>query len=919
MKSLFTFLIMTVLISMKSYGQFQYVDTYAGSQSAGNVNGSLTSSKFNYPYGVTFDGNQALYVADLFNHSIRKIDMSTGTVSTLAGTGSSGFVNGTGTSASFNSPSGVFYKNGFVYVSDNLNNAIRKIDVLTGAVTTVAGSGVAGLQNGAALSATFYQPKSLVVDDSGDVYVADYENHVVRKISAGVVSTFAGTGASGFADGPVSTAQFWRPRDLTFDAFGNLYVTDLMNNRVRKISNGVVSTLAGSGSAGTANGTGTAATFNIPTGIEFFNGFLYVTDGIGNKIRKVSLTGIVTTVAGSGSTGYVNGATGSAQFDLMQDLTLDNNGNIYIGDRNNNCIRIVATTSNLLEGYVYDDVNSNCIKEAGDISHPNWILKAVPGPFYSGTDANGYYNLPVPTGTYTVTQIIQTPHLWDTVCPGPAYTHSATVTTGTTISNLDFAIHANMYCPILTVDVGAASVRRCMNNAYYVQYCNIGNDTANNVFIKITLDSLLSISSSLIPWDSLVGNTYTFNVGTLTPFQCGNFWFNAYLDCAGQLGSTRCVKALIGPYYSCSQPIDSTWDHSSVMVEGECTDSLACFTITNTGDLGSGDMLASSDYRIYENGVLVYSGTFQLLGASDTSICWPANGNTIQLQADQRPGHPGNSHPNEYVEDCGTPGGSSPVFGIATATAPDDQNYDVEIECIQVTGSFDPNDKTVIPAGLGPDHYIQEDDELEYKVRFQNTGNDTAFTVVIRDTLSGLLDPTTVVSGVSSHNYSFELFGNGILQWTFVNILLPDSNVNEPASHGFVKFKIKQMPGNPIGSVIENRVGIIFDFNDPVITNTAFSTVWQELVLSIQQNNYSRVVKTYPNPSSGLVNFEMETSINEQWNLIITDATGRVLQNKVISGKSKTSADMSGYSKGVYFFRIGNTDGLISSGKILVQ
>lgn len=573
----------------------------------------------------------------------------------------------------------------------------------------------------------------------------------------------------------------------------------------------------------------------------------------------------------------------------------------------------------IAEGHIYDDVNSDCMQQAGDLPLSNWMVKADPGSNYGSVDSSGSYTLPLAPGTYTITHVVNSAmHLWDTVCPAPAYTHTAAITTGTTVSNLDFALHAKMYCPVLNVDVAGGAVRRCMSTNYYVQYSNAGNDTANNVVIKVTLDSLLNITSSSVPWDTLVGYTYTFNIGTLVPYQTGVFNFTAYVDCGATMGSTRCVKAEIGPIPTCTYPQDSTWDKSSVMVEGNCSDTLACFTITNTGDPGTGDMQGTSAYRIYENGLLVYTGTFQLTGGADTVICWPANGNTIQLQADQRPGHPGNSHPNAYVEDCGAATGGQPVLGIVNMMPPDDANYEVEIECIQVTGSFDPNDKAAIPAGVGVSHDISAGDELEYKIRFQNTGTDTAFTVVIRDTLSGFLDPATVVSGVSSHPYSFKLFGSGILEWTFSNILLPDSNVNEPGSHGFVKFKVKQMPGNPVGTVIENRVGIIFDFNDPVMTNTTFNTIWQQ-GLSVSQSQYlASGARVYPNPSDGYLFFEVDSK-TEAWALRIMDAVGRTLYAQDVKGTNKTRADLSGYAKGVYFFRVTDANGMISAGKVMIQ
>jgi len=145
---------------------------------------------------------------------------------------------------------------------------------------------VGGFADGHESTASFYQPKSFYVTSNGDIYVADYENHRIRKISGGQVTTYAGTGSAGFQNGSALTAQFHRPRDITMDAQGNMYVTDLMNSVIRKItSSGAVSTFAGSGVAGGSDGTGTSAQFNIPTGIDIdSNGDFYVTDCIGNKV-----------------------------------------------------------------------------------------------------------------------------------------------------------------------------------------------------------------------------------------------------------------------------------------------------------------------------------------------------------------------------------------------------------------------------------------------------------------------------------------------------------------------------------------------------------------------------------------------------------------------------------------------------------
>ncbi len=210
------------------------VTTVAGTGSSGSANGTGTSASFNYPQGITTDGTN-LYVADYSNHLIRKIVISTGAVTTLAGTGSSGSANGTGTSASFNYPQGITTDGTNLYVAERVNHLIRKIVISTGAVTTLAGTGSTGSANGTGTSASFSFPRGITTDGT-NLYVADSGNHLIRQIviSTGAVTTLAGTGSSGSANGTGTSASFNYPQGITTDGT-NLYVADYGNNLIRKI------------------------------------------------------------------------------------------------------------------------------------------------------------------------------------------------------------------------------------------------------------------------------------------------------------------------------------------------------------------------------------------------------------------------------------------------------------------------------------------------------------------------------------------------------------------------------------------------------------------------------------------------------------------------------------------------------------
>jgi sugar lactone lactonase YvrE len=312
-------------------------------------------------------------------------------VATVAGNGTSGFGDGAGGAASFAGLNGVAVDGGGnVYLADMLGQRIRKVTP-AGVVSTLAGSGSSGFADGLGAEAVFARPAGVAVDGSSNVYVADKNNNKIRKILAnGTVTTLAGSGSEGSQDGTGAGASFDHPCAVAVDAEGNVYVADSANNKIRKITpSGIVTTLAGSGSEGSDNGTGANASFNNPTGVAVDgSGNVYVSDSGNNQIRKITSQGVVTTLAGSGNYGFAEGAGLYAAFKFPTGVAVDFMGHIYVADLNNNRIRkitpdgVVSTLAGTAAGFT-DGSGAN-----SKFSSPCAVAVGLNGDVYVADGAN---------------------------------------------------------------------------------------------------------------------------------------------------------------------------------------------------------------------------------------------------------------------------------------------------------------------------------------------------------------------------------------------------------------------------------------------------------------------------------------------------------------------------------------------------
>jgi uncharacterized protein (TIGR03437 family) len=352
-----------VCLLLPAPGRSQAIPAYTIATVAGNGtvgfsgDGSpANGAQLNGPFSAALDASGNLYIADQFNHRIRKVDTS-GNISTVAGTGTSGYTGdgGAPTSATLNDPQGVVVdSSGNIYIADTGNNAVRK--VAGGKITSIVGSssGSAGYtgDGGAGTSAQLFHPSALALDSTGNLYIADTSNEAIRKLnlSSGIISTFAGQGGAGFGGdgGPATRAQFSNPSGLAFDSAGNLYIADTTNNRIRMIAtNGLISTAAGSSSSGYAGDGGAAAKarLNSPKGVAVDSaGNLFIADTFNNRIRVVAVYGTIYTVAGAGATsaGGDGGPALNAGFFFPSGLVTSAAGGVFVVDNQNALVRLLT-------------------------------------------------------------------------------------------------------------------------------------------------------------------------------------------------------------------------------------------------------------------------------------------------------------------------------------------------------------------------------------------------------------------------------------------------------------------------------------------------------------------------------------------------------------------------------------------------
>lgn len=572
-----------------------------------------------------------------------------------------------------------------------------------------------------------------------------------------------------------------------------------------------------------------------------------------------------------------------------------------------------------ITGRVAVDTNNTCFASPLAPAYTDVIIAINKGNFttYASPNPNGTYTAIVDTGNYTVNAIAVHPY-WSSCNRNVP----ANLTTYNSSATINFPMEPTIRCPYMYVDIAAPVLVHCASNYYTVEYCNNGTLDASNVYIEITLDSLFVLDSTDLAISSQTGSTYIFNIGNVPMNTCHNFRLYGTLDAACDTtnrGRVHCATANIYPDSSCLP-----WIGPNLEVEAVCTNDSVSFRIINTGNQ---NMISPQSYWVIEDDIIFHSSPGITLpsGGATPWNNFEATGATFRLQIPQAQGHPWNVQASATVEGCLATVNNQNTLNtdfVNIFTLNDGSPY-YSIDCQPNVGSWDPNDKQAFPIGYSTPHYIDADIELEYRIRFQNTGTYYATNVVLLDTLSPHLDPTTLLPTVSSHAYTWRLLGDNVVEFRFNNIMLADSSSDFDASHGFIDFRIQQKNNTPVGTVIYNQAAIFFDQNPPVMTNQTYHTIGQNFIVfsGIESVLVPQVkVTVYPNPFEQYttLNVEGETNYNNI-TLEVFDAMGRVMVKKQNQNNQQIILKRQDMSQGVYFYRLTADGLLLNSGKLIVR
>ncbi len=568
-----------------------------------------------------------------------------------------------------------------------------------------------------------------------------------------------------------------------------------------------------------------------------------------------------------------------------------------------------------ISAYTFYDKDSNCQPDSTEMIIGSSLVTfgGAIDTFRIITRNNDFYSIGANAETYSVS-VSPPSSYWQ-----PSGCNPASVTLADKSDTvIALGIQPLVSSPYIVVDGHISRQRMCMDATYKAQYCNTGTATFQG-FLEVTVDTLLEVRFASQLWVSKSGNNYVFQVDSLGIMDCASLeiYFTAPCD-ADLTGRTTCIVARA--YNDTVLNVSPLWDRSDLsmdVVYDPAKDSIT-FTLKNTG---TGNMSKRTPLVILEDNGIYLSDSVQLQSPGQLEYSIKANGATFRAIAPQSDYNPYSAFATAAIEGAGFNQQGKVSIGYLKQYAYNEYYGYNYTACEAIYNSYDPNHKSVTPEGAGANHIIDSTTALEYTLEFQNTGNDTAYLVRIKDTLPAFLDIVTVKQGVSSHNCNMDIIGKNTLLFTFGNINLPDSATNPAGSNGFVKFKVKQKPNNAMGTVIDNKVSIYFDYNPPIVTNTATVRIGELRVTGIESIYANKLlqVNAFPNPFKDKTTIKIEGERFAQLELKVFDISGRQVKQQITYNTDGFIIDKQGFSSGSYIFEISSNGKPVARGKIVAE
>ena len=570
---------------------------------------------------------------------------------------------------------------------------------------------------------------------------------------------------------------------------------------------------------------------------------------------------------------------------------------------------IVNDPRAIISGNIVHDINGNCLESNDDIPLEGWKVKIASSleTFYRVTNTSGQYILPVELGEYTI-EVLSINDLW-TPC-----TASKTILVDTEGEDYlaSFVMSPDESSSALSVTMKAQRLRRCFNNNYQVTYRNDGTAPSTNTIIEITLDDNLEYVDANIADVSAAGQLINVDIGTVEAGESSSFNITVNVNCDNTvLGETLCAEAEILSDDSMVPP--SSWDGAVLMTEIDCDGDSVVVNITN---IGMGDVLSPLGFIIIEEDAMLHTNTTNPTQSELRSFKYKDNGGVYRVIADQPVGYPYGKFETDFVQPCDNDNTDSYEF-VSMFPNSDDAPL-VDIECHALVGSFDPNDILAYPAGYRAEHIIDVNQDIEYTIRFQNTGTDTVFNIAIENVIDPSLDIESLVAGSSSHDYVLTILENGSLRFDFYNILLPQSAIDITGSNGFVSYKISQKIDLPIGTQINNTADIYFDFNDSIVTNTYTHQIGEEFIEVILDDKtilLDNEMIAAPNPTVDIMKIEVPEATKDI-SYILYDINGMVV-NAANCPSNTFYINKGMIQSGIYILEIKSEDRTIGRKKLI--